>query len=102
MSLKRTFRPVVAYAILLVPSLLLFGLVWIGIAPRIYHCWDDGLAPPFVHLGADSLDGQLCEYWIWPRWAVYCVWYALWVLAILLPVFAVWYGGRVADKRGAA
>ena len=85
------------YGALLPCSALLFALAWIFIAPgHLYYCWDD--APPFViswfppfnHPWANSLDGRLRDYYIWPEWTVYTVWILLAVGIFLLPAILVW------------
>jgi hypothetical protein len=74
------------------------------IAPTaLFHCWDDAppfaisWAPPFIHPWANSLDGNLSDYYIAPEWIVYAVWFAFIAGVVLLPTLFVWR----ASRRGA-
>lgn len=73
-------------------SLFLSAVAWLIIAPeRLYHCWDDAPPlviswfPPFVHPWANSADGLLRDYYIWPEWVVYATWFVIVAVAFLLP-----------------
>ncbi len=79
----------------LVPSLFVSALIWLFVAPdRLYHCWDDAPPfiiswfPPFIHPWANT--GNLTDYFIWPWWAVYLVWFLLVAAALSVPAFVVW------------
>ena len=63
------------FAALLPVSFLLFAMAWLIIAPEhLYHCWDDAppflisWAPPFIHPWANSINGNLSDYFIAPEW----------------------------------
>jgi hypothetical protein len=78
-------------------SFLFFSLAWLFIAPaHLYHCWDDAPPfliswhPPFIHPWANSMDGNLRDYFIWPEWSVYLVWFSFVVGVFLFPVFGAW------------
>ena len=89
------FRRVLFYLAVLPYSMLAFGAVWALFAPdHLYHCWDDAppfmvsWLPPFIHPWANSMDGQLRDYFIWPAWSVYLVWAVLTAVAFFIPAFA--------------
>jgi hypothetical protein len=78
-------------------SFLLFAVAWALIAPEhLYHCWDDAppflisWCPPFIHPWANSTDGNLRDYFIWPGWAVYALWLAFLAAIFLIPAFVAW------------
>src|SRR5688572_2498304 len=92
----RTSTRIFLYAGLVPLSFLLVATAWLVVAPgHLYHCWDDAPPfaiswyPPFIHSQFDSLDGNLRDYYIWPEWAVYSVWFAFVAIAFLLPGVAV-------------
>ena len=89
-------------------SFLFFVVAWAFIAPgHLYYCWDDfwpfliSWHPPFIHPWANSADGQLRDYYIWPGWAVYAVWYAFIAGIFLIPAFVAWRAVRKGDDDAA-
>ncbi len=93
------------FAALLPVSFLLFAMAWLIIAPEhLYHCWDDAppflisWAPPFIHPWANSINGNLSDYFIAPEWAVYLVWSAFVAGTFFVPALFVW---RIVRNGGA-
>ena len=85
------------YLALLPFSFLFFTVAWMFIAPEhLYYCWDDvppfliSWCPPFIHPWANSLDGNLRDYYIWPEWAVYAAWYGFLTGIFLFPALLTW------------
>jgi len=96
--LKRNFGYYLGF---LAPSLFVAAIIWLRVAPdRLYYCWDDAppllisWAPSFVHPWANT--GNLRDYFIWPWWAVYLVWFTLAAAAFLVPALIVWLCERKA------
>ena len=78
-------------------SLLAFAVAWLCIAPdHLYHCWDDAppflisWCPPFIHPWANSVEGNLRDYFIWPWWSVYLIWFLFVGAVFLIPALAAW------------
>ncbi|MEO5803806.1 MAG: hypothetical protein ABIR24_09765 [Verrucomicrobiota bacterium] len=91
-----TAKRLLAYTVFLLPSLFLMGIIWALVAPEhLYHCWDDAPPfmvswfPPFIHRQANSVDGILLDYYIWPKYAVYSIWFLFVVTGFLLPVLSI-------------
>lgn len=87
---------ILAYLALLLPSFLLVACLWAAIAPdHLYHCWDDAPPfviswfPPFIHPWANSPEGNLRDYYIWPGWSVYTIWVLLIAIAFSLPAVLI-------------
>lgn len=97
-----TYRRILFFVGALPFSILLFGVAWTFIAPEhLYHCWDDAppfmvsWLPPFIHSWANSTDGKLSDFFIWPAWSVYLVWIGFVAGTLLIPAYAA----RVFVKR---
>ena len=98
-------KRILVYVVTLPFSILLVAVAWLFLAPeRLYHCWDDAPPfliswyPPFIHPESNSLDGNLRDYYLWPEWTVYCIWFSFVGLAFLLPAFVAWQFGRAAVR----
>ena len=70
---------------------------WTVIAPEhFYHCWDDipivTFIPPFVHEADVYERGRLVlhDYYIWPAWAVYTIWFCLVIIGVAVPSLLFW------------
>jgi len=90
-----TFRRILFYVAALPFTLLVFGGAWALIAPEhLYHCWDDAPPfmvswyPPFIHPWANSVEGNLRDYFVWPAWSVYLIWSVFAAGTFLVPAFA--------------
>jgi len=101
--MKSHVRPIagITYAVLLVISLFYFALLWSCIAPdNFYHMSYDApivtFIPPFSRPWADTINAQLLDYYIWPKWGVYALWTCFVSVAFLLPGLAV----RFLKSRG--
>src|ERR1044072_6559662 len=75
------------------PLLAIAAFAWSAFAPdHLYDCWDDvpfvTCIPPFVHPWANS--GKLVDYYIWPGWAVYSLWFGAIALTFVLHAFLAW------------
>ena len=88
---------ILTFLALLPFSFLLFAVAWLLIAPEhLYHCSDDfppfviSWCPPFIHPWANSTDGKLRDYFVWPQWSVYLIWFSFVVGVFLLPAFGAW------------
>ena len=97
-------KRILSYLALLPFSFFLFALGWLVIAPtHLYHCWDDcppfviSWCPPFIHPWANSMDGNLRDYYLAPEWLVYLVWLSFIAGIFLLPAFVAWRLGRKGD-----
>jgi hypothetical protein len=90
-------KRILVFLALLPFSFLLFAIAWLLLAPEhLYHCWDDAppfvisWCPPFIHPWADSADGNLRDYFIWPAWSVYLVWFSFVAGIFFLPALSAW------------
>ena len=85
-------KRILYYLALLPLSFASLAVVWALLAPRyLYHCWDDAIAfhPPFIHPGADSMDGTLRDYYLVPGWLLHAIWLLFIAGGFLLPAFLV-------------
>jgi hypothetical protein len=85
-------KPTATFLSLLVPSFLLFAIIWSWLAPnRFYHCADpvpiQSFIPPFLHNHA----GKYVDTFIAPEIAVYTVWLTFVLLAFAVPLMGAYY-----------
>jgi hypothetical protein len=85
----------ITYVVLLVISLFLAAVFWSCIAPdQFYHMYYDAplitFIPPFSRNWADPTHGGLRDYFIWPPWIVYFLWFVFVLVAFALPALAIW------------
>jgi hypothetical protein len=101
-------RRALVFMALLPFSFVFFAIAWLIIAPgHLYYCWDDAppfvisWCPPFIHPWADSADGKLRDYFIWPAWSVYLVWISFLAGVFLVPALGAWkFVKRGNDEAG--
>src|SRR5438045_4361548 len=100
-------KRVLVFLALLPFSFLLFAGTWLFFAPEhLYHCWDEAWPfliswhPPFIHPWANSADGNLRDYFIWPEWSVHLVWFSFAIGIFVLPACVSW--GLVGRGRSDA
>ena len=79
--------------LLWLPLLLVAAVVWSAFAPeRLYHCDDDmpllTCLPPFVHPWVNR--GATVDYYIWPAWTVYSLWFGIIALTFIFPALLGW------------
>ena len=98
------FKRIFIYLATLPLSVLAVAVIWGSLAPkRLYYCWDEvpplmiSWYPPFIHPKAHSLEGRLQDYYVWPEWAVYGVWFLLVAFAFLLPAWIARKIGRTHE-----
>src|SRR5689334_22617668 len=90
-------RRMLVFLALLPFSFLFFAVGWLFVAPEhLYHCRDDvwpfliSWRPPFIHPWANLADDILRDYFVWPEWSVYLVWFSFVGGVFLVPAFGAW------------
>ena len=93
----KVLRLLPVYAVLVLVCGLLGAMVWHLQMPGAYFiCHHRGIIldflPPFVHAGADG------DFFMRPAYVVYTFWGIYVGVALVLPAFALWIGGRIYER----